>query len=331
MKTQSVNVTQPGCAADWPHVAIILLTWNQRQVTLECLDSLDKMEYAPDRLEVIVADNGSTDGTCEAIRTGYPRVVLIENGENLGFAAGNNAGIEYALRTSAQYIMLLNNDTVVVPDMLTRLIEIAEHDPGIGIVGPKMLYYDTPDIIWCAGNQINWRNGDTRRLQANEHDHDEHDKPHEVDFITGCAICVRRQVIDQIGRLDPRFFIYYEETDWCVRAHAAGWGILYVPRARLYHKVSMTMGATSPATEYYMNRNVLLFLAKNRSGLAAFWSVFLACMRNLLTVSAYTVKSHHGQRLLRRNARLLALRDALLGRWGKMGPDVALVCYPQKT
>ena len=101
------------------------------------------------------------------------------------------------------------------------------------------------------------------RLQAEEPDTKIDEQPREVDFITACAILLRREVIEQVGLLDPRFFIYYEETDWCVRAHKAGWRILYVPSARLWHKVSAAMGTTSPATDYYMNRNVLLFLAKN--------------------------------------------------------------------
>ena len=149
-----------------------------------------------------------------------------------------------------------------------------------------------------------------------------------MDFITACAILLRRQVIEQIGLLDPRFFIYYEETDWCMRARRMGWRILYVPQARMWHKVSAAMGTTSPATDYYMNRNVLLFLAKNRSGLARLSSLARAAGRNLLAVAAYTGKPHQGRRVPNRNARLLALRDAALGRWGKMGPDVAKVCYP---
>jgi hypothetical protein len=309
---------------------MILLTWNQCQLTTECLDSLAEMDYPADRLQIIVCDNGSQDNTAAIIRERYPHVVLIENGENLGFAEGNNVGIRYALQGKADYVMLLNNDTLVDRAMLNELLRVADSDAMVGIVGPKMLYYDQPDVIWCAGNKIDWQDGDTLRLQADEHDDSSADAPREVDFITGCAICLRRHVIDQIGTLDPRFFIYYEETDWCVRAQAAGWRILYVPRARLLHKVSMAMGPTSPATEYYMNRNVLLFLAKNRTGTGKYSSLSRAVLRSLLAIGAYSIKSHHGQRLLRRNARLLALRDAALRRWGKMGADVARVCYSKK-
>jgi len=313
----------------YPKVAIIVLTWNQRDLTLDCLASLVELDYPIDWLEIIVVDNGSADGTAQAIRERYPQVTVLENGQNLGFAEGNNVGIRHALQGQAEYISLLNNDTVLDPAMLKELLAVMEADRTVGIVGPKMLYYDQPDTIWCAGNRIDWRTGATSRLQSEQPDSASESEPQQVDFITACAICLRRQVIEQIGLLDPRFFIYYEETDWCIRARAAGWRILYMPRARLWHKVSAAMGTTSPATEYYMSRNVLLFLHKNGQGVRRWRSLVLAAGRNLLAVAAYTAKPHSGRRLPHRNARLLALRDAVLGRWGKMGADVAAVCYPK--
>ncbi len=301
-----------------PLVAVIVLTWNQRDLTLDCLASLAEMDYPKDRLQVIVVDNGSRDGTPAAIRERFPAVAVLENGDNLGFAEGNNVGIRHALQGPGEYIMLLNNDTVVDRFMLRELLAVMQARPDAGIVGPKMLYFEPPDLIWCAGNRINWRTGDTIRLRAEQPDKEADGEPQQVDFITACGILLRRQVIEQVGLLDPRFFIYYEETDWCMRGQAWGWRILYVPRARLWHKVSAAMGVTSPATDYYMNRNVLLFLARNRRGLARLCSLVLAAGRNLLAVAAYTVKPHGGCRIPNRNARLLALRDAVLGRWGNM-------------
>lgn len=314
----------------YPLVAIIVLTWNQRDLTLDCLTSLAELDYPIDRLQIIVADNGSSDDTAAAIRERFPAVTVLENGDNLGFAEGNNVGIRYALEGTAEYVMLLNNDTAVDRQMLSELLAVMEQFSDVGIVGPKMLYFDPSNVIWCAGNRIDWRSGGSIRLQAEEPDTKNGDEPREADFITACAILLRRQVVEQIGLLDLRFFIYYEETDWCVRATKAGWRILYVPSARLWHKVSAAMGTTSPATDYYMNRNVLLFLAKNLSGSARMRSVIRAAIRNLLAVAAYTAKPHGGRRIPNRNARLLALRDALLGRWGKMGSDVAKICYPKR-
>lgn len=312
-----------------PKVTIIVLTWNQRDITLDCLQSLKALNYPVSQLRIIVVDNGSVDGTAQAVSDRFPSVLVLENPQNLGFAEGNNVGLQRALEDSADHIMLLNNDTVVAPEMLNELLAVLKSDPAVGIVGPKMLYYDQPDVIWSAGNRIDWRCGDTIRLQAEQPDSGLTESPSEVDFITACGILLRRQVIDQIGLLDRRYFIYYEETDWCMRARGAGWRIMYAPRARMWHKVSSAMGTTSPATEYYMNRNVLLFLAKHQRGFARLASLTLTAGQSLRMILAYTFKSHNGQRLPRRNARLLALRDAIVGRWGQMGPDVEMICYPK--
>jgi len=314
-----------------PLASIIVLTWNQRDLTLDCLASLVQMTYPADRLLLIVVDNGSADGTAQAIRERYPQAVVLENGENLGFAEGNNVGIRYAMEHGAEYVMLLNNDTVVDSGMLTHLIEVGETHPDTGIVTPKIYYYDEPERIWCAGASIDWPNGGSRRLQAEEIDSKQELEPYFVDFASGCAICLKRAVIEKIGVLDARFFIYYEETDWCVRASNAGWSTLYVPTAHLWHKVSAAMGTTSPATDYYMNRNVLLFLAKHQHGWRRWVSLARVSIRELMTILVYTLKSHQGKRTSNRNARLLAFRDALLGRWGKMGPDVSAICYPKRN
>ncbi|MGN6564067.1 MAG: glycosyltransferase family 2 protein [Thermomicrobiales bacterium] len=315
-------------AANQPGVSVIVLTWNQRDITLECLTSLFAQHYPA--LHIILVDNGSEDGTAAAVRARFPAVQVIENGANLGFAAGNNAGLQYALAGDDEFVMLLNNDTIVDPHMIERLLAPMRADPAIGITGPKMLYFDQPDVIWCAGNRIDWRTGESVRLQADERDDSADDTPRDVDFITACGICFRRAVLDQIGLLDSRFFIYYEETDWCTRARHAGWRICYTPSARLLHKVSATMGTTSPATEYYMTRNVLLFLAKSQGGLTRVRSLAGALFGNCRTIAAYTLKSRYRPRRPNRDARLFALRDALLGRWGKMGADVAALCYPRR-
>ncbi|MER2511537.1 MAG: glycosyltransferase family 2 protein [Nitrosomonas ureae] len=312
----------------YPFVAIIILTWNQRDLTLDCLESLAEMDYPSDRLQIIVVDNGSRDDTVVAIRDLFPYITVLENGDNLGFAEGNNVGIRYALQGPAEYIMLLNNDTVVDAQMLSILLQTAQQDTRIGVVTPKIYYYDDPKRIWCAGASIDWRSGGSIRRQAEQIDSNIDDVLQDVDFASGCAMCWRRQAIVQIGLLDPRFFIYYEETDWCVRVQRAGWRIVYQPQAHLWHRISAAMGTASPATDYYMTRNLVLFLGKHLHGVPRAASLFRVAVRNLLAIAAYSVKSHHGVRRPNRNARTLALRDAVLGRWGKMGDDVAAVCYP---
>jgi GT2 family glycosyltransferase len=313
-----------------PIVAIIVLNWNQCDLTIDCLASLRALDYPSSRLQIIVVDNGSVDGTAQTVRARFPEITVLENAENLGFAEGNNVGIRYAMQGPAEFIMLLNNDTIVDKSAVRDLVAVIHEQPRVGIVGPKMLYHAFSDVIWCAGNHIDWRTGETLRLQAEQVDEASDDPPQDVDFITGCCILLRREVIEQIGPLDSDFFVYYEETDWCVRARARGWRIQYVPQARIWHKVSATIGAASPATDYYMNRNVLRFLAKHLDGLSRIMATAYAVERNVATIIAYTAKPDGGRRLPHRNARLLALRDAMLGRWGRMGSDVEAVCDPVK-
>lgn len=310
-----------------PKVTFVVVNWNQKDLTLDCLASLRQQEFG--KFDVIVVDNGSQDGSVTAIRAGFPEVCVLENSTNLGIAAANNIGIRQALDCGTDYVFLLNNDTTVHPSMLNHLVSVAESQPDIGTVGPTMLYYDDPEIVWCAGNSIDWRTGSTARLWDRMHLGSlEEFEDRTVDFVTSCAACIKAAVFHKVGLMDERYFIYYDETDWFVRASEAGFRTVYVPRAKMWHKVSASMGTTSPATDYYFNRNMLLFLSKHRRGLARIRSLVLAGGRHLLTIATYTVKSHGGKRLPHRNARLLALRDALLGRWGKMGPDVEAVCYP---
>ena len=308
-----------------PRVAVVVVGWNHCELTLECLASLDALTYPRDALAVILVDNGSTDGAADAVRTRFPRTIVQRNAENLGFAAATNIGIRLALDRGAARILLLNNDTVVEPGLLEKLLLALESGPRTGIAGPKMLYHDRPGVIWAAGNRIDWRNGATRRLGAEEIDRADA-APVAVDFISGCALMFRREAAEEIGLLDERFFLYYEETDWCARAARAGWGIVVAPAARIRHRVSATAGATSPATDYYYNRNRLLFLAKNLRGVRRGVALGRAAVGEAMTIIAYSVK-HAATRRRHRDARLLALRDAALGRWGKMGADVERACF----
>jgi len=313
----------------FPKVVIIILNWNNAADTLACLDSVFRSDYP--NFHVLVVDNGSTDGSPEAVRAAYPTVTLIENGANLGYAEGNNVGIRHALAHGADYVLLLNNDTLVAPDMLAKLLAVAEADAQIGIVGPLICYYDPPDVVWNAGNAIDWQEGNVMNLRGDESCDKVGTQPYAVDYVSGCALCIRRSVIEQVGLLDARFFIYYEETDWCVRTRRAGYIVMMVPGARIWHKVSSTMGIASPPTTYYMTRNQFLFYARHTRGLARAALLSRLLLRELRTLAAHSLKPCHRHLWRSRDARLLALRDALLGRWGRMGPDVARVCYPRTS
>lgn len=313
-----------------PHVTFVILNWNQAEMTIDCLESLYVQDYP--NYQVIVVDNGSVDGSCRRIANQFPQVILIVNGANVGYSVGNNIGIRRALQSGTDYVFLLNNDTVIDRDMLSHLVDVAESDPSIGITGPTMLYFDQPEIIWCAGNSIDWKTGETFRLKDGLHISTVYNNPcQDIEFITSCAICIKQAVFDEIGLMDERFFIYYDETDWFARAHNAGWRSVYVPWAKMWHRVSATTGGGSPRTDYYMIRNQFLFLAKNLKGFKRMSAICRASLRNSRAIVAYTLKSHGGARLRNRNAKLLAMRDAILGRWGEIRPEAEALLYPTSS
>ena len=223
-----------------PLVHIIVLTWNGKQDTLDCLASLSKVTYP--NFRTIVVDNASIDGTADAVRTGFPDVHLIVNDVNLRFAGGNNVGIAYALNDGADYVLLLNNDTVVDPDFLTALVTAAESDQRIGMAGPKICYYDEPKVLWYAGGKIEWWKGWITHRGVRETDHGQYDVADETDYVTGCCVLVRRVAIEKAGILDEAFFIYGEDADWSVRVAREGFGLMYVPQAVIRHKLSVSTG-----------------------------------------------------------------------------------------
>ncbi|HIP87591.1 MAG TPA: glycosyltransferase family 2 protein, partial [Anaerolineales bacterium] len=182
----------------WPRVTAIVVNWNGLEDTIACLASLAEVDYPS--LEVVVVDNGSTDGSPALLRQRFPRLALLETGENLGYAGGNNVGVRYVLERGADYVLLLNNDTEVAPGFLRRLVEVAEADPRVGVVGPTIYYYDRPDVVWSAGGAIDWRRGRAWMMGLDERDRGQFGTaPREVNFVTGCAMMVRRETVERAG------------------------------------------------------------------------------------------------------------------------------------
>jgi hypothetical protein len=205
-------------------------------------------------MRILVVDNASSDDSVASIRREFPSVEVIVNALNLRFAGGNNVGIRHALQKGTEYVLLLNNDTTVDPEFLTELVKRAEGDPAIGMVGAKIYYYSDPGRIWFAGGRIEWWKGWISHIGLRESDHGQHDTSADVDYITGCCLLVKRSVIDKTGMLDERFFMYGEDVDWCLRAQRAGFRLLYEPRAKVWHKLSVSSGGHF---SWYKNRNKL--------------------------------------------------------------------------
>jgi GT2 family glycosyltransferase len=237
-KTHKASTEYPSAV---PKVAVVVLTWNGLSLTMACLESLQSLDY--ENLEIILVDNGSTDGTVLAVRKGYgDGVTVIENPRNLGFAAGNNAGIRRALENGADFVLLLNNDTTVDPPLVTRLVGVIRGSTDIGIVGPKIYFASPPDRIWFAGGEIRLSRGVSRHIGIRERDSGAFDEIRDVDYITGCALMARRAVFESIGYLDPAFTAYYEDADFCMRARRKGFRVVYVPAGKVWHKISSSTG-----------------------------------------------------------------------------------------
>jgi GT2 family glycosyltransferase len=297
-----------------PSVIAVILNTNRREDTLECLASLEKNTYSTHK--AIVLDNASSDGSVEAIRSAYPGVEIIELTENLGYAGNNNVGIKAALGRGADWVFVLNEDTILAPDCLVNLVEVGESDQQIGIVGPMVYHYDEPDIIQSAGGSLS-RYWDSWHVAQNEPDQGQIDKPHRVDFISGCGIMVRRAVIDQVGMLDERFFYYKEETEWCLRARRRGWHIIHVPKAKLWHKGVQRDYRPKPYVTYYKTRNRFLMLAKHHAPLYVWVVTWLQTLR---TLTSWTVKPKWRPMREHRNAMWCGMLDFLRRRWGQMPP-----------
>lgn len=224
-----------------PKVYGLILNFNGKAFLLETLASVTQITYS--NLHLLVVDNGSTDGSVQAARALFPNVTFIENGANLGFGEGNNAGMRYALQHGADWVLLLNNDLTVAPDLLTHMMQAAAADERLGMLGPKIYYHDQPGTIWFAGGRINYWAGTTSHRGIRELDRGQYDRAEETDYLTGCTLLIRREVLERVGMFDPIYFpAYSEDADLCVRAARGGYRLLYVPQAKVWHKVSSSSG-----------------------------------------------------------------------------------------
>ena len=249
--------------APQPLVYCVILNWNGGTLLLDTLESVGKMTY--ENRTVLVVDNGSTDGSMATALSQHPRVEVIENGANLGFGEGNNAGIRTALDRGAEWVFLLNSDIIVDPLLLSELMAVAGPDPRIGIVGPKIYYHSQPSLIWYAGGRINYFAGVNSHRGIRRVDRGQYDTCEDTDYVTGCALLIRRAALETAGMFDPAFSpAYGEDADLCVRVAGAGYRIVYVPQGRLWHRVSaFSGGGLTPLKTRLKVEHSLIFLQKH--------------------------------------------------------------------
>jgi hypothetical protein len=295
-----------------PLVISVILNTNRREDTLQCLDSLRCNTYPNHK--VIVLDNHSSDGSVPAIREAYPDVQIVNLEKNLGYAGNNNVGIEIAMKQGADWVFVLNEDIHLDAGCLAKLVEAGERDPQIGILGPLVYHHSEPTVIQSAGGMLG-KHWQSIHLGKDEPDQGQFDSPHLVEWISGCAILVRREAIEQAGMLDGSFFIYWEETEWCIRVSRAGWKIVNVPQAHIWHKGVQRNYEPKPSFIYYGTRNHLRTLQKHEAPLQAKFYVWTQYLR---TITSWSIKPRWKNRREHRNAMVLGIVHFLQHRSGQM-------------
>jgi GT2 family glycosyltransferase len=247
--------------SEQPSVSCVVLNWNGLQDTRECLDSLKNVTYPA--LRVIVVENGSENDEAAAIRDKFGGFVeLIESSENLGFAGGANLGIKRALEGDCDYVLLLNNDTVVDQEFLTKLVEGAETmQPGVAAACPTTYFYERRDVIYSTGGRYSLWRGSARQIGREKRDSGRERAIAERDYADGVCMLISRLAIDRVGMLDEEYFSYWEETDWCARARDFGMRCYHVPKSKIWHKAARSQDP-DPRFQYLYRRNALLFVRK---------------------------------------------------------------------
>ena len=256
-------------------VFIVILNWNRPEDTIECLKSVSKLSIKDFELSVVIVDNASTDNSVEQLKrflihnTEYK---ILINKENLGFAEGNNIGIKYAMKHGADYVMVLNNDTRVHTDLMIRIIDTLRNYPNFGAASPKIYFekgfefrekkYKKSDfgkVLWYAGGTIDWDNVYGKTRGVDEVDKHQYDKVVETGFATGTCMFMSRKALEKVGLFDEKYFMYYEDTDLSLRIKRAGFKVLYIPEAVVWHKVAQSSRIGSNLNDYFITRNRLLF------------------------------------------------------------------------
>ncbi len=265
-----VPVIAEGAALVMKKVALVIVNWNGIEDTRRCLASVRAMRPDGNALEIIVVDNGSTDNSVACIAKEFPEVRLLALDTNLGFTGGNNAGIKYAMLNNADYVWLLNNDTLVDQRALS-ILGVFE-DPNVGIAGSKIFFaagheyhknrYSASQkgkVFWYAGGLVDWDNMYASHRGVDEVDKGQYETVEQTTFVTGCSMMIRRNVIEKIGVLDDAYYLYLEDLDFCLRARNAGFLLMYYPRSIVWHvNAGSSGGAGNPLHDYYITRNRLL-------------------------------------------------------------------------
>jgi GT2 family glycosyltransferase len=266
-----------------PLVAVILVAYGGRDDTVACIKSIQQSDYS--NFRIILVDNDSPDDTSQFVRGTFPDVLLVESERNLGFAGGNNLGIDKALELNADYIFLLNNDTEIAPDTIGKLVDSAGKSERIGAIGPKIYYFEKKDTIWSAGGIIDFRWSNLYHRGIRRTDSAEYNIKREVDYLTGCALMFPSDRVKEIGKLDESFWMYYEDADFCMRLKRAGYSIIYEPESKVWHKVSSSTGGNLSCRKMWMKfKSGLEFF--QRYSPSPFWFITYIISQKMVWIKA---------------------------------------------
>lgn len=261
------------------NISIIVLNWNKPDLTIECLESLEKINSKKFKTEVLVVDNGSSDGSVKQIQqflvnkfrpSEHITSELIETGVNKGFAGGNNYGIRHALQKGADYIILLNNDTRVDPDFAIELLYVMTSEEEVGVVCPKIYFEkgyefkeytktDLGKVFWSVGGVLDWNNIYGTNRGVDQIDCGQFERIENVDFASGACLLVSKETLNKSGLFDESYFMYLEDLDLCHRIKHANYKILYAPKSIIWHKVSQSSKIGGDLNDYFITRNRLIF------------------------------------------------------------------------
>jgi len=257
-----------------PKVSIIILNWDRLEDTIECLESLKKITYP--NYEVIVVDNASKGNDADVLEEKYRGYIkLIRNRKNLGFAGGNNTGLRYSLNNLSDYSLILNNDVIVKENFLSEIVEVAEQKSEAGLLGPKIYYYDKPNIFYSTGGIIkrSFLKGIFVPLRGNkQEDKGQYDSIEEVDWIDGCCMLIKTKALEEVGLLNEEYFLYWDTVEMAMDLKKRGWKSYYVPRSVIWHKVQRTVGRKKVGVYYYQVKDQLIFQSKHLG--SKFWLIY---------------------------------------------------------
>jgi GT2 family glycosyltransferase len=243
-----------------PKVAAVVVNYNGKEITLQAVASLLRMTYP--NFDLVVLDNASTDGSPEALAAAWPDLHQVRVTVNRGSASGYARGFEWAFANGYDYVLLLNNDIEVEPEMLSELVKLAESAPDVGCVGPKCYFHGDRTRLWSAGGILRFRESITRERGYGELDHGQYDQDAEVDYANGCAILIRRAAAEAAGTWDDLFYICVDDADFCTRVRRHGFRCLYAYKAVLYHMVAFTTGGYSAGRNFQLGRSGALYVRR---------------------------------------------------------------------